>query len=128
MSLVLLAAVAVTAYIGHRWLELMQLQWKNDRLDQRKWHEDAHDIAKKEVAVKEREIALKEQSTKKPEKPVKMPDDLLNRILAWEDSFAQEAERQTITDLYAEFEDWDTVRTKLAPMLAVMPQREEFIG
>jgi len=46
-----------------------------------------------------------------------MPPDMVSRITAWEDDFAQEDERRNILALYALHRDWDAVRAHL-PALA----------
>ena len=42
-----------------------------------------------------------------------MPDDLVNRVQAWEDDFAKSDEERHIKALYAELGDWDKVRRAL---------------
>ena len=68
------------------------------------------------ASVEERKITLEELSRKPRAKAQPMPVDLRNRIAVFEDDWAREDEERTIMALYAEYDDWDTVRKNLRPL------------
>lgn len=105
-----------------------------ERVLSRKWHQDRvwrdgtetakyasveriaakrADLEARRVSVAEREIALKEQMSERAPRPEPMPQALLDRIMSWDDDFAQEAERSRIGELYAVHRDWTKVMQSL---------------
>jgi hypothetical protein len=116
---------------------LLRLAWVVERTLTRRWDAqrslDGHtesnhfEVALRDVAVREhiadiqgREADLKERLFAQqyrdsgPDDP--MPAALVDRIHSWEDGFAQEQERATITALYSEYRDWKKVMQKLPPL------------
>jgi hypothetical protein len=81
----------------------------------RRWEAD-RSFREREVELAEDRFRWEKSRVAAPKKPAPMPDDLVGRIMSWEDDFAQDQERQTIMALYADLEDWDQVRTKLLPL------------
>lgn len=80
-------------------------------------------IERRRVAVEERRIALEEKQREKPPAEPPMPQALHDRINAWDDDFAKEAERTHIMELYALHRDWDKVMQSL-PVLSPIMQVE----
>lgn len=73
-------------------------------------------IAERRVALEERRVVLEEQS-RKPKAPTPpMPQDLRNRIAAFDEEWARDAEERTLHVLYAELDDWEKVRHAVRPL------------
>ena len=105
---------------SHRVCALLSAKWRGESgerervalKDRTQRHAD-QSLEARRVAVLERRIALKErQFTERPQAEP-MPDDLVQRIDSWEDSFAQDEERSRLIALYADLRDWDKVRAQL---------------
>lgn len=110
--------VAGLCYGVREVVRVMEQRWREERRVAANERADVLDVKRRKVVVMEREMTLREKLAEKPDATVTIPPDLESRILAWEDTWAQENERQTIRALYATTPDWDQVRAKLAPLNA----------
>jgi hypothetical protein len=113
------SVLVVVGYATHKIMFTLGEKWAAERLDGRRFADSRDKIAREDLSLREREVVLKERVLEKPPKAASMPEDLRRRILAWEDTFAQEDEARTLAELYAEYGDWDTVRQKVLPMSMV---------
>lgn len=107
--------------IGHRVAALLAAKWDADRkMDLQIAHACAPNLIleKRKVEVLEREVAIKERQHRERPASEPMPLDLHNRITGWEEQHAQDDERATLVQLYAELGDWDKVRSKLPAIKA----------
>ena len=120
MTSVLVALIVVggTLWLGVR----VATEWVADREADRAHAKAIADtlaaLDARRVTVAERDIALREKQAEKPAPPAEMPQDLKDRILAWDDEFAKTDEEATLRQLFAIYGDWDIVRQKLVPLPA----------
>ena len=74
--------------------------------------EQHHALRDRELDLKEREVAMLEQKGRSSESEA-IPEDLVQRIQAWDDEFAKADEERNIRVLYGQLKDWDLVRRHL---------------
>jgi hypothetical protein len=97
----------IAAHLAH--MQAMALDRKAKELD----------LERRRVTVEERRVAVEERMHERPKEVPPMPRDLEGRCHTWEDEWANEAERKTITDLWNVYQDWDEVRQRLTPINAM---------
>lgn len=91
----------------------------------RRWDLDRAAITSRlamQIGSDDRKTALEERKFERLNTMAKasdpMPQELVDRVLAWEDDWAQDAERRGIMELYAEYGDWAKVMTRLPSLKA----------
>lgn len=128
MALVLgLAAIGGTLYALHQCLASLTVKWTEDRKASESAARLSRSLEDRRIAVEEGRLALEQRRVAMEEKakeasapPPPMPDDLKARIDAWEDPWAKEDQKATLMQMFAEYGDWDIVRTKLVPLRIAM--------
>ena len=102
LALALLPFAVVLYLLGIKTLAVL--------VDDRKAERDLkRDLCEKKLRFRETE------AKRKAELPYdhSIPEDLMQRINAWDDEFGKQDEERTIRVLYAELKDWDKVRRNL---------------
>ena len=118
--LTVLGGYAVLLLIGQHIERSLCAKWDRDRhlAEREQWLQNG--IAAREVAVRERTITLEEQKITRLAQGMKsdpMPPELVERVMTWEDDWAQDQERARIMDLYGIYQNWDDVQKHLPAML-----------
>lgn len=123
-ALVVCAALAV--HLAGRVLAALSAKWDADRRASQGQADATRTVSERAVAVEERRITLEERRYEPRKKAEPMPPDLRGRVSAYEDEWARNDEEATLRQLYAEFEDWDTVRQHLKPLQSLGNGDEPF--
>lgn len=91
MTMVGIVALVLVAAVGGAAVRVAAVHLAADRA-----------LRSRKLDLEERSVTLSEQKAKGAPAPAAIPPDLYRRIMAWGDPLAQELERKTILDLYAE--------------------------
>lgn len=121
ITLAVVCLVCVTAYaIADRWATVWHNVHEREVGLRERAEKQSLEVEKRHLDMQEREVALKERAAQSAGIGSIIPPDLLNRVRMWEDPIAQDAERATLREMYADLGDWDLVRKNLTPLAPIM--------
>lgn len=126
-----LAGLGTALWAWFRFLAALTAKWSHEQAVTETAARLARSLEDRRIAIEEQRLALDREkfeadmkAKQPPAAPAPMPEDLRARVEAWEDDWAKEAEKSTLLQLYAEYQDWDKVRAKLVPLRIAMAQDE----
>jgi hypothetical protein len=121
LSVAIICGTAI--FLSHATWHALSRHWEDERISREReqfrqvgLRAADRDLDARRIDLEERTVALEEARSEVAIKQVRMPGELAARIRAWEDPAAQDAERQTIMDLYADLGDWQAVIAALPPL------------